>query len=809
MKKKIILALLLVAIFTCLFAVAVSANDEYQTVEFKVMLEGETEYTTVYTVSSTDYWNPGISMANKFYTDVERTVEFDKSNIVKIDLRNTVVHSLDESKSPVKTKYITRLSGDANNPYTKVTHFYMPAKVNAIPSNMFKNWTSLEFIDFAEATQIHDYAFQGCTFTEITIPAQFTQFRNGVFYGCTNLQSATILGDGATFGSGIFSGCTSLTSVTLTNPTSISSSMFQNCSSMTSYTIPETVTYIGALAFVGTSITSIHFPANVTEIGYEMANGLTTLKTITFAENSKFKKIGHISFNNTGLEGEIVFPEGLEEIAYSAFSGTKITSVKLPSTLTTVGHSAFSGTSVTEAIIPDSLTSIPSYMFSNCKSLTTVSIPAGFTKIGEKAFQNCSAITSLTFRGNAGENAVIDTAAFESCYKLGVVSIPEGVTTLNNCAFNASGITHLTLPSTLTYVNGNSTFNVWGQGNVTADYKLQSVTGLENTQITTVVYAMFRGQSKWAPEMITLPNTVTKIDTYAFADVAMKNISLGAGVEIINSEAFTACQSLKNVYVPGTITTQGANSFYTRGFFFFITSSDMDYVNAFAANVGVANLVSIDDYKKNPDNYKADKWVIYGCNVCETFYKGECAPATELRYDFSGADYITPFCSYAGCTRCPKAVETLVIDELFTSKGYSKFEDAFMYDIRVNHDAIEEYKAFCKENFEKDVTISYGLAVSANKSYTNLINADGTVVASDVLKIIFDGTDYTNLQVKFNNVNTEVLKALPVHACAYLIVNGEVSYVGDGTTEKTSTTITYEDIKDDEASDDGDETLAA
>ena len=210
MKKKILLALLLVAIFTCLFAVAVSANDEFQSIEFKVMLEGETEYTTVYTVSSTDYWNPGISMANKFYADVERTVEFDKSNIVKIDLRNTVVHSLDESKSPVKTKYITRLSGDGNNPYTKVTHFYMPAKVSAIPNDMFKNWTSLEFVDFAEATQIHDNAFVGCTFTEITIPAQFTSFRNSVFKDCVNLQSATILGDGATFGSSIFEGCTSL-----------------------------------------------------------------------------------------------------------------------------------------------------------------------------------------------------------------------------------------------------------------------------------------------------------------------------------------------------------------------------------------------------------------------------------------------------------------------------------------------------------------------------------------------------------------------------------------------------------------------
>lgn len=432
MKKKILLALLLVAIFTCLFAVAVSANDEFQSIEFKVMLEGETEYTTVYTVSSTDYWNPGISMANKFYADVERTVEFDKSNIVKIDLRNTVVHSLDESKSPVKTKYITRLSGDGNNPYTKVTHFYMPAKVSAIPNDMFKNWTSLEFVDFAEATQIHDNAFVGCTFTEITIPAQITSFRNSVFKDCVNLQSATILGDGATFGSSIFEGCTSLTSVTLTNPTTISTSMFKNCSSMTSYTIPETVTKIGALAFVGTSITSIHFPANVTEIGYEMANGVTTLKTITFAENSQLTFIDHIAFYGSGLTGDIVIPEGVTEIDYNAFAKTAITSVKLPSTLITIRSS----------------------VFHTCTALTQIHIPASVTYIGSDCWTNCSSLTEVTF-DPACQVTHIYANTFSGT-KITEITLPNTVTSIAQGAFGAS---------TLTTVNLGASFNNFDAGN--------------------------------------------------------------------------------------------------------------------------------------------------------------------------------------------------------------------------------------------------------------------------------------------------------------------------------------------------------
>ena len=805
MKKKIILALLLVAIFTCLFAVAVSAATITQYIKFDVLLDGQTEYTEVYLKNSKN--NPELKLSETLYTELDdESTPLDKTTITKIDMSNAKAVG-------VAVSYIGVLGYGSATDYANVTEIIFPKQVEKsleMGSTFCKEWKSLTTVDFGCVYKVKNNAFYGCTaLKEITIPSTVTYMEHNMFNGCTGLTKVTIEGS-TTIEANAFVNCTSLTTVNLGSLSSISGSMFSGCSNLSSVTIPATVTSIASKAFTGTAITSIEIPASVTSIGEKAFQSVTTLKTITFAPNSSLTSIGNYAFEKAGLTCDIVLPEGFTTLSDGAFSTTGITSITLPSTLTTLGSNACKGTSVTTAIIPDSITTIGSYAFNGCTSLTTVSIPAGFTKIGNRAFQGCNAITSLTFRGNAGEDAVIDEAAFETCYVIGVVTIPEGVVTLGNGAFNHSGVTHLTLPSTLTTVNGGSTFNVWNS-KVTAEYKLVSVTGLENTKIQTIVGSMFRGQSKWKPDTIVLPTTVQTIkDSYAFADVGMSNIVLSPNLTYLGNEAFTACLNLKNVYLPGTIASYGSNPFYTRGSHFFVTSSDTDYLAALAAKAGTGeNYVSIDDYNQAPENYKSGKWIIFGCNVCETFYEGECAPAGTLTYDFSGADYITPFCSYAGCARCPKAVETPIIDELFTSKGYSKFEDAFMYDIRVNHAAIEEYKAFCKENFEKDVTISYGLAVSANKSYTNLINADGTVVASDVLKIIFDGTDYTNLQVKFNNVNTEVLKALPVHACAYLIVNGEVSYVGDGTTEKTSTTITYEDIKDDEASDDGDETLAA
>lgn len=724
MKKKILLALLLVAIFTCLFAVAVSATDEFQSIEFKVMLEGETEYTTVYTVSSTDYWNPGISMANKFYSDVERTVEFDKSNIVKIDLRNTVVHSLDESKSPVKTKYITRLSGDGNNPYTKVTHFYMPAKVSAVPNDMFKNWTSLEFVDFAEATQIHDNVFVGCAFTEITIPAQITHFRNSVFKDCVNLQSATILGDGATFGNSIFEGCTSLTSVTLTNPTTISTSMFKNCSSMTSYTIPETVTKIGALAFVGTSITSIHFPANVTEIGYEMANGLTTLKTITFAENSQLTFIDHIAFYGSGLTGDIVIPEGVTEIDYSVFANTAITSVKLPSTLITIGSS----------------------VFHTCTALTQIHIPASVTKIGSDCWTNCSSLTKVTF-----DPACQITHIYANTFagtKITEITLPNTVTSIAQGAFNAS---------TLTTVNLGASFNNFDAGNA----------GQPPLSGRNIKYL-------YLSDTFTAEKLRNNIFNWTDTNNANDLKQISPHLVVFYSGNKTAAEAIINKAKTG-----GTDGAMLNGFFASMTLlTQAEYEKAVEDGTLVIGTTSA------PARY-----MVYGYNKCTAFYNDIHDLKTEKTYNFSGDKYITNFCSYVSCNRCPVTTETKEIDALFTSRGYSTNEDSFMYDIQVNITALEAYEIF----FGEPVEVNYGLVVSGNSALETLLNSDGTTVEAGVIKMIFDGTKYSKIQVKFNNIKNN--GNIKIHACAYVIEDGVVSYIGDGVTDEISTTVSYDTIK--------------
>ena len=919
MKKKILLALTLVALFICLFAITINAEAMTHYIEFDVMLDGNTELTRVYVEplkksdGTVDMYTVYVPLGYDFYTDLEKTTKVEKTNIVAIDMSNIKAYGYSNNN-------IKQLSAASDNSsYVNVKDVKLPnypGNFNYIANKSFKGFTSLETIDFGSAYQTGDNAFEGCTgLKELVIPESVTKLNNNTFINCTGITKLTILGS-TTIDSAVFKGCTSLTDVNLGQIPKIGAGMFQDCTSLTEITIPETVTSIGSTAFMGTSITSLHIPAAVTSIGYQVAEDVTTLTTLTFAEGSKLVEIGHRSFQRTGLTGDIVIPNGVTNIKYSAFASTAITSIELPNTLTTmgtgvfsdctsleevvgfestqitklesstfkncssltsleipstvtstgnevfygctnltldidfssyttigekafqgytgqigeldisnatkisnnafygctgitsikfssnlteigaaafqnctnlttidlpasltaIGSSAFRGTGITSVVFPDSITSISTYMFEGCKSLTSVSIPAGFTKIGEKAFQNCNAITSLTFRGNAGTNAIIDIAAFESCYTIGVVTIPEGVVTLGNCAFNASGVTHLTLPSTLTTVNGNSTFNVWGKSQITNDYKLKSVTGLENTKITTIVYAMFRGQSKWAPEMITLPNTVTKIDTYAFADVAMTNVSLGAGLENLANEAFTACVNLKNVYMPGTITTFGSTPFYNRGTHFFVTSENTDYLATIQSKAGTTSVVSYADYVKNPDDYTSGKWVIYGCNICDTFYAGIHDKDVETQ-KFVGQAYVTDFVNASTCKRCDiDFIVSTICGPLFDDLGYSTEDEgtAFAYAISVDQTNLATYLA----NVENK-TLVYGFIVGLYaENITDIITAEGESLISNSLVVDFTDPSYDNLnrfELKFTKITNGDLQLY----CNGYVSNGtSVSYIG-------------------------------
>ena len=96
-------------------------------------------------------------------------------------------------------------------------------------------------------------------------------------------------------------------------------------------------------------------------------------------------------------------------IEYTTTDGNTITSSKLPIISNSYDNGA--GTMVISGII----TVIPSYAFSHCSSLTSVTIPDSVTTIGIFAFEYCSSLISVTIPDSVTE---IREKAFWYCRSL-------------------------------------------------------------------------------------------------------------------------------------------------------------------------------------------------------------------------------------------------------------------------------------------------------------------------------------------------------------------------------------------------------
>ena len=179
----------------------------------------------------------------------------------------------------------------------------------------------------------------------------------------------------------------------------------------------------------------------------------------------------------SGMAVEIEIPEGVTEIAPTAFKGAKNCEViKLPESVTTIGAEAFSGcpvqvinipscvtkiekfafyrTSLREVVIPEGVTELCENCFCDCYELESVIIPASCKRIGEHAFSDCINLVSLELA--EGLEAIGDYA-FHGCKALTQANIPDGVCEIGNFAFEeCTSLAVLYLPDTVQFMGGRA-----------------------------------------------------------------------------------------------------------------------------------------------------------------------------------------------------------------------------------------------------------------------------------------------------------------------------------------------------------------
>ena len=746
MKKKLLLVFTLVVMLFSVLAIAVSAETPAMYIEFEVLFDGDTEYTKVYSTNDFDTWTPKISLARDFYLEPEQTNLVDKTKIVKIDMSGATPYGTNN-----KTVKQVGAPTDATQ-FANVTEIKFPVysgNFTAISGSTCKDWVSLRTVDFGTATAIGDNAFENCTFTEFTVPSQIVQFNNGAFKGCASLQKLTVEGN-ANFGGGVFQNCTSLTDVNLVSPKLIGSSMFYGCASLTEITIPEGATEIGAMAFYGSGLTSLYVPASVTKIGYQVVEDVKSFTSLTFAPNSKLTFIAHRTFQNSGLVGDIVIPEGVTQIDYSAFTNTQITSVKLPSTLTKLGRDAngssvFSGcTSLASINLPSGLTGLWPSTFSGCSSLTSIHIPASVTYIGNNCFDSCTSLSTVTFEM---EGALLE--------KVGAHG------------FQKTAIKEIVFPNSLLRI-GQSTFN--------------GCTNLESVNLG-ASFVDFDANNATQPP---------------FANGStLKYVYLSDTFNGVRNNIFSWNDNNANEY---------NNQYLNLTFFYTGTKSQAEAIleSAQGVNTYIATmtLISAEDYAKavadgtlvTGVSGTPARYLVYGYNKCEAFYEGVHSASAEIKKSFVGQEFMSEYKVYTECGRAcgeENVIETL--DKLIHARGYSNSEipgsKAMMHSFVVDKDLVDDYKVHF-ENLKLGV-----LAVGENAESPfngNLIDTQGNKAHEKIAMVDFTEKPYDEIAIKIGGIDGYEDTAL--YFCGFVIGGESVYYIENETVSTSASTITYTQV---------------
>ena len=136
---------------------------------------------------------------------------------------------------------------------------------------------------------------------------------------------------------------------------------------------------------------------------------------------------------------------------YGFYRCVNLTSIDMPNTITTIGNYGFYYCPIQSINLPNILLTIGEYAFRHCEKIASIYIPASITSIGKYAFQD----TKLkTIHIEDGNNCKILSSICRSCPTLESVHLGNGVTFIGDYAFyNCTNLKEITIPETVTQID--------------------------------------------------------------------------------------------------------------------------------------------------------------------------------------------------------------------------------------------------------------------------------------------------------------------------------------------------------------------
>ena len=265
----------------------------------------------------------------------------------------------------------------------------------------------------------------------------------------------------------------------------------------------------------------------------------------------ELKTIESSAFSRMSLSGwEVVIPNTVTHIKSSAFWDSGIAKINIPASVKNIETCAFKDNRLTEINIPASVTSIGEYAFNSNRvpesNLAQAWIYArnsdgtiNYSKlIGYAGLNRSNVIIPASRNGVALKT--IGKNAFRELNLTGTVRIPSSVTSIESLAFSQNRLTNILNGESDTGNNGPFAYARTSSG---IDYSTLVSYGGYNTNVV-------------------IPNTVTKISSYAFYRSYIKGVTLPNNLKTIGSNAFAYNYIVDKVVIPASVTSIGSKAFY-------------------------------------------------------------------------------------------------------------------------------------------------------------------------------------------------------------------------------------------------------
>jgi len=424
--------------------------------------------------------------------------------------------------------------------------FIMPDSVETIRDYAFAECTKLSSVKVSDkVTDIAYRSFANCSsLTSITLPKNLKSISAHAFEYDRVLSEAKLPATLEEIGDCAFSQ-DALKSVTFGNSLMrIDSGAFSG-NPLASVTIPDSVESIGGSAFANTDITQAFIGDSITELSSRVFGSCNNLTSVTLG--ARVGSIGESCFSDCSSLTDLTIKSPSVQVGFQAFKGCLLNNFDDWDKLSgEVENGAFRYSGIEQVELPSTVTSLAYCSFAGSKDLAAVKLPDTLLKVDSKSFDgtkwfndqkngvvyldkvlyDCKGTlednTSLKVKDGTlslAEHALMEQSGLTS------IKLPNGLKRIGSSQFYRTKISEINIPASVQEIGDRVFAGCKTLTNITVDNDSPYFTAVDgvlyNKDMTELVYCPKRSDSSFE-----LPLSVTKIDSFAFADADISELTI-------------------------------------------------------------------------------------------------------------------------------------------------------------------------------------------------------------------------------------------------------------------------------------------